>query len=194
MSQEWERGYKLEWGKSDEGWGGKEQRRTGAQREGEQRKWMSLEDIKIMWAPQKLGVLKGVTFKYVTQYWGKWGNSACSWAYAKCINSANIYWAPTVYQTWAGHGRWWGGSRMGFRCRATSSRLEARVREGPTSRMQPGKASWRRRRMSRFEARTKPDPRGPRSCMWQNALTVWCKYRVSEAPAFFLWRDPTRCK
>lgn len=26
------------------------------------------------------------------------------------------------------------------------------------------------------------------------ALTVWCKHRVSEAPDFFPWRGPTRCK
>lgn len=48
--------------------------------------------------------------------------------------------------------------------------------------------------MHGFEARTKPDPRGPGSRRQQRALTVWCKHRRSEAPAFFLWRDPTRRK
>ena len=52
--------------------------------------------------------------------------------------------------------------------------------------------------MHSFEARTKPDPRSLRSCKqqssWARALTVWCKHRVSEAPDFFPWRGPTRCK
>lgn len=74
-----------------------------------------------------------------------------------------------------------------------NSRLEAKAKEGPAFRVQSGKASWKRRLMRGFEARTKPDPRGPGPRRQQRALTVWCKRRLSEAPAFFLCRDPTRC-
>lgn len=101
---------------------------------------MSLEDIKIMWAPQKLGVLKGVTFKYVTQYLGEATVPVLALM-------QNVFIQPTFieYLLCTKHGLGMGddegGSRMGFRRRATGSRLEARAREGPTSRMQPGKAS-----------------------------------------------------
>ena len=82
-----------------------------------------------------------------------------------------------------------------FRWRATSSKLEARGKwEGARIQGAVREGFLKEEAHAQVKARTKPDPRGPGSWRQQNALTVWCKHRLSEAPAFFLWRDPTRCK
>lgn len=75
--------------------------------------------------------------------------------------------------------------------------IRGKGKGGVPSRLQSGKASRKRSAMHSFEARTMPDHRAPgwgSKTHGARALTVWCKHRVREVPAFFLWRSPARCK
>ena len=84
-----------------------------------------------------------------------------------------------------------------FKCRATSSTLEASSRKGSHLGYSQGRLPERGGSCTVL----KPGPCQITEtlCLGSKAhgaraLTVWCKHRVREVPAFFLWRGPIRCK
>lgn len=106
---------------------------------------------------QNLGVLKEVTFKYVP--WRSEETVPVPGLMHNVFIQSPFIEYKLCSEHWAGHRGWWGGSSTKSTTQMQECKFQTRgkgkVRATP--RLQSGKASWKRRLMHSFEARTKPD-------------------------------------
>lgn len=118
---------------------------------------------------QNLGVLKEVTFKYVP--WRSEETVPVPGLMHNVFIQSPFIEYKLCSEHWAGHRGWWGGSSTKSTTQMQECKFQTRGKGkvGATPRLQSGKASWKRRLMHSFEARTKPDPRSPRLCRGQSS-------------------------